>query len=80
MVEALQALLETAAPRCQFGDQDTILIEVKKEATHAAVIFYSTVFQAFKEDGAMAGRFRRSRFHSGISAWEGPGASSRRQT
>ena len=50
--EALQALLEEFRKylRCSSGTGERILVEVKKEPTHAAVIFYSTAFQVFKEE------------------------------
>jgi hypothetical protein len=50
--EAVQALFEEFRKylRCSSGSGESILIEVKKDPTHAAVIFYSTAFQAFKED------------------------------
>jgi len=50
--EAAQALFDEFRKylRCSSGTGENILIEVKKESTHAAVIFYSTAFQAFKED------------------------------
>ena len=50
--EAVQALFEEFRKylRCSSGTGENILFEVKKEPTHAAVIFYSTAFQAFKED------------------------------
>jgi len=50
--DALHALLEEFRKylRCSSGSSENILFEVKKDPTHAAVIFYSTAFQAFKED------------------------------
>jgi len=50
--EAVQALFEELRKylRCSSGTGENILIEVKKQPTHAAVIFYSTAFQMFKED------------------------------
>jgi len=50
--EALQALFEEFRKylRCSSGTGKTITIEVKREPTHAAVIFFSTAFQVFKED------------------------------
>jgi len=50
--EALQVLLDEFRKylRCSSGTGENIHIEVKKEPTHAAVIFHSTAFQVFKED------------------------------
>ena len=50
--EAVQALFDEFRKylRCSSGTGENIRIELKKEATHAAVIFYSTAFQVFKED------------------------------
>ncbi len=50
--EALQALFDEFRKylRCSSGTGEQILFEVRKEPTHAAVIFYSTSFQTFKED------------------------------
>jgi len=50
--EALQVLLDEFRKylRCSSGTGENISIEVKKEPTHAAVIFHSTAFQVFKED------------------------------
>ncbi len=50
--EAAQALFDEFRKylMCSSGSSETILIEVKREPTHAAVIFYSTAFQVFKED------------------------------
>jgi len=36
--------------RCSSGSRETVLVEVRKDATHAAVVFYSSAFQEFKED------------------------------
>lgn len=50
--EAVQALFEEFRKflRCSSGTGENILIEVKKDSMHAALLFYSTAFQAFKED------------------------------
>jgi len=50
--EAVEALFEEFRKflRCSSGTEENILFEVKKDPTHAAVIFYSTTFQPFKED------------------------------
>jgi len=50
--DAAEALFEEFRKylRCSSGTGENILFEVKKDPTHAAVIFYSTTFQPFKED------------------------------
>jgi hypothetical protein len=50
--EALQALFDEFRKfvRCSAGTGESILIELKKDATHAAVVFHGTAFQRFKEE------------------------------
>jgi hypothetical protein len=36
--------------QCSAGSNETVRLEVRKDPTHAAVVFYSTAFQEFKED------------------------------
>ncbi len=50
--EALAALFDELRKylRCSAGSVESVLIEVKKEPAHAAVIFYSSAFQVFKEE------------------------------